>query len=590
LDIIKQSHSLESISALAASSGAAAGLRDLERWRLLPLLFKIKDKPYSLDGYPQFRELYPNQAPKDILYMCGRQVSKTTNLSRSEVLDCVQLRNFQILYVAPLQSQANRYSSTYLREAIHTCPLAMALQAGGRASEGIKEAVGDGAIIKTVGHQAFANGSAIQMMYAKTSADRARGITADRIDFDEIQDHFLEHIPVISESIANSDWGGFRRFTGTAKTCDNAIEHLWRQSSQAEWVVKCQACNHHNVPDREGAPKMLGKTGPCCGKCGKPVDVRTGELVHAKPDRPALFTGVHVPQIVVPAIACNPAKWGALLDKVSKAISDAFIYTEVFGVSHDMGARLISQEDIDKASCLGTHSDIRAKLPQYLHIVLGVDWGIAEITSFTTTCVTGVTAEGELHVLFGKRYMGMNMEEVIQDVVRTYHSYKCDICTPDFGVGFTNNTLLVNRGLPVAQIQYTRQNQLMKYHEVCGIPRWTVDRNTALTMVFWGIKHGKIKFPDKTESSNYTCDILSPYEHVIEESSGMRTKSFRRDPSKPDDFCHALTFAALGAMKLSGDSMLNLVPESAPFEPVNHDFPGNSNIDMAQVQAAMNQF
>jgi hypothetical protein len=466
----------------------------------------------------------------------------------------------------------------------------MALQAGSRASEGVREAAGDGAVIKTIGHQAFANGSAIQMMYAKTSADRARGITADRIDFDEIQDQLLDHIPVISESVSNSDWGGFRRFTGTAKTCDNAIEWLWRKSSQAEWMVKCPHCNHHNIPDKEGAPKMLGKDGPCCGKCGRGVDVRLGELVHGRPDRIAQFTGVHVPQVVVPAIARNPAKWAALLDKVAKAISDAFIYTEVFGVSHDTGARLITQEDIDRASSLGTHAEIRKNLPQYLHMVIGVDWGIAEITSFTTTCVVGATADGELHVLFGKRYMGMNMEEVIQDVVRTHHAYQCEICAPDFGVGYTNNTLLVNRGLPIAQIQYTRQNQLMKYNAVNGIPRWTVDRNTALTMTFWGIKHGKIKFPCKSDSAAYTCDILSPYEHVIEESSGMRSKTFRRDPSLPDDFCHALTFASLAAMKLCGDNMLNLVPESAPFSPDSLEYPENSSVDMAQVLAAQNQF
>lgn len=555
-------------------------LKKIPRHELLPYLFKIRGEPYSLKEYPQFEPMYDYNYPVEMMYMCGRQIAKSTNLSRSEVLDLIQLPNFQALFVAPLQAQTQRYSNLYLREAITTCDIACKLQS-------LEFKLGEGPIIKSVGHQAFSNGSGIQMMYAKTSADRARGITADRIDFDEIQDQLVDHIPVIKESTTNSAWG-LHRYTGTAKTTDNTIEYLWRQSSQAEWVIKCPACNTYNIPDREHALDMISVEGPCChkSKCRHRLDPYTGTYVHGYPDLANEFPGYHVPQIVVPAITEDPIKWYRLLQKIEK-LPESLIFTEILGISHDAGVRLLTQADIDKASCLGTHAELRKTGGKYLYRVLGVDWGIAEITSFTVSTVIGITSNGEIDVLFAKRYVGQNPEHVIEDICSTYNAYKCDLIAPDFGVGFTNNAMLRNRGLPVSQIQYVRQNKLLNYNELNGAPRWCVDRNTALSIVFWGIKHGKIRFPNKEDSGKYTSDLLSPYEHITELSSGMVSKKFLRDPSKPDDFAHALTFGSLMLMKMVGDSMLNIVPEHS-INYTGRDFPEEGNVNVDSVLQAAN--
>ena len=546
---------------------------NIPRHELLPFMFKIRGQPYSIADYPQFEPMYSREYTPDLVYICGRQIAKSTNLSRSETLDMLQIPNYQLLYVAPLQAQAQRYSSLYLHEAITTSDLATALQSPA-------ERLGEGPIIKSVAHQAFSNGSGIQMMYAKTSADRARGITADRIDFDEIQDQLIDVIPVIKESTTNSSWG-IHRYTGTAKTKDNAIEALWQQSSMAEWVVKCEGCNNFNIPNKDNALNMISVKGPCCHKCGKLLNVRKGSYVHAYPDLADEFPGYHVPQIVVPAITEDPVKWRKLIVKVEK-YPESLLFTEVLGISHDSGARLITKEDVANASKLGTHEDLKKRIHRYKFRVLGVDWGIAEVNSFTVSCVLGVTHDGELHVLFGKRYIGQNIEATISDIIKTYRAYDCTICAPDFGVGFTNNQLLVNRGIPVSQIQYVRANKLMSYSELQGVARWSVDRNTALSLVFWGIKYGKIFFPNPEDSADYTRDLLSPYENITELSSGMRSKKFLRDPSSPDDFCHALTFATLMGMRLVGDTMLNIVPEHS-IDYTGIDFPEESTVDVDSV-------
>jgi len=537
-------------------------VKKLARHELLPHLFRVRGQPYSLDDYPQFRTFYPNHYPPRMLWMCGRQLGKTINLSRSEVLDCAQIDNFQILYVAPLQSQTHRYSRVYLKDAIAGSVVASQLQERDEALGAAGKQV-----VRTVGYQSFSNGSCIQLTYAKTSSDRARGITADRIDFDEIQDQLLEHLPIIEESLTQSEWQ-HRRYTGTAKTTDNIIEQLWKDSSMAEWGMKCEHCGHWNIPNLDGnILGMIKAAGPCCVRpgCGRPLAVRNGVWVHARPDREREFVGYHIPQIVVPSIVYNPKKWGALLNKVLH-LPPATIFTEVLGISNDEGLKPLSQADVDKASDLPGHAELKKTIRNYSNIVVGVDWGVAEVKSFTVACVAAMTYSGRIQVLFAKRYHGMDYDQVTNDISAMAIEYGTNFIAGDYGVGFVHNQRLNRLGRDVVQFQYVQQNKFMSYHgRRDQVEHWTVDRNTALTVVFWLIKAGQIKFPRKEDSANYTQDLLSPYEQVLESSAGIARKRFVRNPNLPDDFAHALTFATIALYKVSdlGQDLLDVIPEGS---------------------------
>lgn len=534
--------------------------KKIPRHEMLPALFKIRGKPYSIEKYPQFQPLYGKQLVPNVIYLCGRQLSKSTNLSRSEVLEAISIPHFQILYVAPLQQQSYRYSTLYLSEAINSCDLAQAMQ----RSDG---ELGEGKVVKSVSHKAFSNGSGIQMTYAKTSPDRARGITADMIDFDEIQDQLSDNIPVIAESLSNSSWG-ISRYTGTAKTTDNVAEHFFRQSSMSEWTIKCPACGHQNMPTKDNdVLQMIHVSGPVCTRCRKKgvitvLNVRTGSFVAAHPSREKEFLGMHIPQIVVPAIVEDPRRWARLIRKVLK-LPPSIIYTEILGISSDVGIRLISQEDIDECSTLGTHVACRDSIDKYSYRVVAIDWGISEITSYTVASVIGISQQGSYDVIFGKRYVGQDIEEIINDICHIYNAYRCHYASADFGVGFTNNAMLRNRGLQVIQIQYVTQNTFMTFSPMHGQARWMVDRNTALSTMFFGIRNRNIRFCAKEDSKEYTVDLLSPYESVNEESAGIVKKRFLRDPTRPDDFAHSLTFGMLVLMYLVDDHLLKVKPDHA---------------------------
>jgi len=531
--------------------------KTFRRSDLLPILFKIQGKPFSLETFPQFRALYDSAYAPNLIFMCGRQIGKTVNLARYETMNCLQIPHFQVLYVSPLQSQAHRYSALYLREAIQSCIVARELQNPKNSKPE------SGPIIKAVGHQAFLNGAGIQMTYAKTSADRARGIYADEIDCDELQDHLVDNVAVIMQSLTQSDWG-LRRYTGTAKTMDNTIEHYWQKSSMSEWVMKCEGCNHWNIPNKDGnIYEMVKAQGPSCIKCGKLLNVYKGRWVAKHPEKVHWFPGYHIPQVVVPEIAYNPAKWYEMLDKVN-TLPESTVYQEVFGISSSLGARLITQGDIENCSVLPTPDKLQKKLKDYVATIGGVDWGIAEQTSFTVHTIIGVRPDGKIHTLWAKRYVGFDTDTLLKDIAQTHRYYRCQLLCADHGVGFAQNTLLSHRfGLPVVQMQYSRQKKLLSYSPIQdNYHRWIVDKVSALELLFFGIRYGHIFFPPQADFKKFTDDLLSPFQ-VMTGATGLESVVFQRNPSAADDFCHALCFAVLGAIRLVGGSLLDLVPKGA---------------------------
>lgn len=389
---------------------------------MLPALFKLRGAPMSLKDHIQFHAMYSDEYAQDTIFCCGRQVGKSLNLSRIEVLDAISAPELQLLYVAPLQSQSFRYSTLYLNEAIKSCELASIMQM--KALEGKWS---DSKILKAIGHQSFANGSGIQLTYAKTSPDRARGIFADVIDFDEVQDQLTDNIPIISQSTKSSKWG-IRRFTGTAKTEDNTIEGLWRGSSMCEWAMKCPHCPAWNIPNLDGhVLDMIQADGMYCVECGRKLDVRKGEWVPAVPEKMKTFRGYHIPQVVLPFHAENMDNWGKIVRDVL-SLPTPVVLQEILGISCSQGQRLITQAIIDKYSDLPTMYELQGQLRRYAFTVAGLDWGGAEQTSFTVLTVLGVCLDGSIEVIWARRFQGFDPDEIFQEVSKTCYFYQVKAC------------------------------------------------------------------------------------------------------------------------------------------------------------------
>jgi hypothetical protein len=114
-------------------------------------------------------------------------------------------------------------------------------------------------------------------------------------------------------------------------------------------------------------------------------------------------------------------------------------------------------------------------------------------------------------------------------------------------------------------MQYTRQLKLFGQNQSRGrtnvVKCWTIDKVMALDTLFIAIKNRRIFFP-KDGFEIYTDDLLSPYEQTTE-VGGITHRLYLRNQAKPDDFCHALCFASMMAMKLMGMAVDDMIPPDA---------------------------
>ena len=494
-------------------------------------------------------------------------VHNSMSLSRSEGYDLASVDNLQILYVAPLQEQTRRYSDLYFSEAIRSCPLLQTLQKP--AMLNILDS--DSKIIKATGHQSFANGAGIQFTYAKDSGDRIRGVMADRIDFDEVQDQSADVIPIVQESLTSSEWG-CSRYTGTAKVEENLIEAKWRQSSMCEWVMKCEHCGTWAIPNLDGdVLKMIQADGIHCLHCGSRLNVLNGQWIAAFPDRMNSFRGYHIPQVICPFIVNNKNNWDKLLHKLLNGVLSTFIQ-ENLGISYSVGQRLITMKHLQRQCLLPSartlQEEIRRNPARYTYIVAGVDWGGAELSSFTVLTIIGIRPNGRIDVLWAERFRGFDPDEQMKAIAQACVYYGVTAIGADIGMGLDKNIILAKRfGLPVVQIQYTRQLKLFGKNQSKGrtntVQCWTIDKVMALDVLFLAIRNRRIFFPkDEAFKSKFLPDILSPYETTTE-SGGITHRLYLRSESQPDDFCHALCFASMVAMKLLGMAVDDMIPPEA---------------------------
>lgn len=496
------------------------GLPTLEP--LLPLALNLDGKPYHLHEHFPFSPVFKTTMPRRLLLKTGRQVSKSTSLASHGVVLSNCLPNFKTLYVTPLYEQIRRFSNNYVRPFIDRSPI-KSLWSGTTTENSVLQ-------------RTFKNHSRMIFSFALLDADRIRGVSADKVAIDEVQDMDPDHLPIIAETMSHSNWG-LTQYTGTPKSLDNPIEGLWRRSSQAEWFVPCYACSAWNIPSLEyHVEAMLGPytdhistTRPAllCYRCQKPVDPRPphGRWVHRYRERRFSFAGYHVPQIILPLHCCRPDKWQELLTKKETTAPNVFC-NEVLGESVDAGQKIITETELRRSAELPWANDpnnpsqhMTRLLRYYKMRIMAVDWGGGgeDGVSFTTIALLGLTPDLKIHVLWGKRLLtpSDHLREA-REVVHWVGRFGCDLVAHDYtGAGTVRETVLVQAGYPLEKIMpvaYVRaaSSKLLRY-----VPATPLHDRAHYNL-------------DKTRSLLYTCQAIKlklvtmfQYDHVDQDRPGL---------------------------------------------------------------------
>ena len=539
---------------------------------LLPLLFSLKGKPYSLDNYFPFEPFFRTRIPRATLLKTGRQVSKSTSLAAQGISTAISMPYFSTLYVTPLYEMIRRFSHNYVREFIESSPS--------------KELLVSEDLAQNVLQRQFNNGSNMYFSYAFLDAERTRGIPADKNAIDEVQDIQYDFLQIIHETLSGSPYA-VKAYSGTPKTLDNTMEKLWQDSSQAEWIIKCHhsGCNYWNVPSlSHDLLKMLGPwheeisekiPGVVCAKCRKHLNPRSGRWVHAYPERRWSFSGYHIPQIILPMHYANPEKWDILIGKSQGRANTTFttFLNEVCGESYDEGSKLLSETDLKAAAVLPWPNDWRKAADQiggYVRRVLAVDWGGGggslkatgdsgkSRTSFTSLAILGYRADGIIDVLWGMRSLKTHdYYYESQLVVETLNRFRCSHLVHDYGgAGAIRETFVHQAGWPaenIVPIAYhtTAKHNIMTFHPATeSHPRhwYSVDKSRALVLTSQCIKFGLIRFFQYDFKSADDPGLIRDFLALLEEKIDGRGTTDRyvivRHPNLPDDFAQAVNIGS----------------------------------------------
>jgi len=396
-------------------------------------------------------------------------------------------------------------------------------------------------------------------------------------------------LPVIAETLSASKYR-FQLFTGTPKTLDNTVEGLWGSSSRAEWCINCPSCKKLNVPrmgyDLEKMigpshpgigpltppkpakglkPRPAGVPGIVCAKCGHWLDPRRGRWIHERPNLRWTFPGYHVPQCIMPMHCEDKERWAELVAKMHGAgnVTTAQFYNEVLGEGYDLGARLVTQTDLQQAALLPWPNEISqaaARIHDYDMRVLGIDWGGGGegMVSFTTAAVLGWKADGTVDVIYGERLLTPHDHAgEAGRLIQIANQFGCSLVAHDYnGAGNTRETIMAQAGMPVdrfvpfvynrsASIGIVTHRPATAYH-----PRqyWQLDKARALTLVCQAIKLKKIRFFQydyvNKGARGLMHDFLALVEHKVATTRGPEIYAIHRNPSMPDDFAHSVCFGA----------------------------------------------
>lgn len=509
----------------------------LTRAELATAILQIKGKPLSFNDYLPFIDVY-NLYPDEMVLKCGRQIGKSVSLSGALVSNSASTNYFNSLYIAPLSQQTSRFSTGYL-DTFMESPI-------------LQKYYRDTQSRKNVFQKSFKNKSTIYLGYAETEADadRIRGVNADLLCVDEIQDVSLDALPVLYETLSASDYA-YKRLTGTAKTENNTLEIKWRNSNQCEWVMKCQGCSRHIAAyDYDTCMKILkGKHGPACPYCNHVIDVTRGMWVAFNPEV-TRSVGLHIPQFIIGA-RTKPKKWKELQDKLDM-YNPQKLANEVFGLAAGMGGKILTQREA-MACCNVDRHEFDEEWPVdnrgIIQVSVGVDWSVTSATkSYTVITVLGSDMNGKIYLLYTERLNGVDILDQVRYVMRIATRYRAQTIASDRGVGVLQCQIMQNEyGRDrVHPINYVASKSALRWDALGQY--FAADRTMCIDSVIMKMKQGRDSFetPSWDMTGAYWRDALS----IHEEETRAGRRIYCKNPDLPDDWLHSVVFANIGLMIL----------------------------------------
>lgn len=487
----------------------------------------LDGQPLRFDGLPFMPPILDCSAERKMM-MTSRQVGKSTNLSSETLGKSTAIDNYSTLYVAPRLDQVAEFSKAKLGSMIKGSPYMQRFV--------------NGSVVQQARSKEFTNGSNITLRSCYLDADGIRGITANDIKIDELQDILLENIPVIEECSSRKVQRSIT-YAGTPKTFDNTIQKKWEETTQHYWAVKCTHCNHWNVPL---GFENIGEEYLICSKCGKQIYAVTGQYVAMYPQRS--FVGFHISQLMINGVPQTHLPWSRIIDKRDDPLyGTAKFYNECLGFSYDVGSKLLVASDV-RPLCNPEESMSYDRKPEWGMTVLcaGVDWGVLGGNTRTVLSIGGMTRDGKFKVLFAKKFpVDQDPAVQVDEISYLINAAGCAVVCADRGNGHVANSLLRRnlRFSKVHEIEYkAKVSEGMVYNS--KTKTWITDRTRAIAGIIVDIKTQVMEFCRYEDMDDFFADL---YTLSCAYNDNLRAYQILRQNDVPDDFAHSLVYLRLAA-------------------------------------------
>lgn len=493
-----------------------------------PLESVVMDR-FSFEGRRHMRRCYDTPARRLLLF-CGRQTEKSTLLGNLMLSYMCIVAGYRGLYVSPSMTQTKTFSNDRVREPLET--------------SGLLQRFTTKMLSQNILEKQFVNRSKLTLRYAYLNADRTRGIPSFLLALDEFQDILQDNVPVMQQCLSHAPQSLKREiYAGTPKSLDNHLEYYRANlSTQGEWVVPCDACNHWNVLGE----KNIGKKYLCCERCGKQIYPMHERAQWANMVRSAPWESYRITQLMVPWL-----NWqNDILYNYENYPRDKF-YNEILGLSYDSGLRpLTTQQLKDVCSDAVTMLDLEKykALCHSQHIYAGLDWGTGE-NSYTLLTL-GTYVETKFRVFYAHRFTGEDIDPETQmhKILEILQYFNVRFIGSDYGGGFSQNYKLTKEfgALKIKKFQYLARSSGGKVVWNPKFLRFQVSRTEVMSDVYNAIKRGKLEFPKWDEWRDpYGQDMLNVYSEYNEQ---LHMTQYKHGVGNPDDTMHSVIYCLLASM------------------------------------------
>jgi hypothetical protein len=505
-------------------------------------ILKVGGKALQLKNYEMLLPFYDTKVP-EVIILAGRQVGKTIAVAAKTVLRAATSAFLHSLTVLPSSTQRDTYVKQNIQPYLNY-------------SELLKDRT-DSTCSNTLSLISFNNGSLNHFSYISDDPDRVRGRTAKYIYWDEVQDHYIDSIPEVTQC-SQSYMEAFLSYSGTAKTLDCTAEYLWQKSSQGVATIKCSRCNKENLNVIPDVYKMIQEEWLVCQKCKMKLsmeDIRNVYYTHAHEDRIKKFIGFRAPSIFSSKnfikLPNGSYKWYRMYD-FFKSYSQKKFANEILAINFSSGSNLCNLSSLQE---LCTERKLGEMLPgEFTATFMGVDWGGQSDMSLTAYCILGLNLHNKYEVIHAKKFLHNDRIAQFEEVIEAYKEYNCIAIGSDSGNAFYENLNLRNKLAfdDVYEYTYLWMHDLIRYNEQQA--RYYVSKTKALDLLLADLSSEKarILFPRREDMQTFFSDILA--EKITFGKSGR--KIYDRSPSAPDDFLHALNYAVMTAKLCLHETLL----------------------------------